>query len=122
VSDICSSKRKYPHVSAWQVVVPFPVITKGDYPVIESPPQVHDYESAVRFILWCVAVLGLGYHPDTPFAAYVDEHGQRTFGPKQADELDKWTTRAFEYCDPYEIGYDAFQHLLGTADREAQTD
>ena len=44
-----------------------------------TPPAVHDRKSAVHFVRWCVAVIGLGYHPDTPFAEYADHNGRAAF-------------------------------------------
>lgn len=77
-----------------------------------SPPEVQDHESAVRFVQWCVEVLGLGYHPDTPFSDYVDRDGRATFSSSEAARLEEAAERAFAFCDPYEIGQQEFERLL----------
>ena len=77
------------------------------------PPEVHDRESAVRFVKWCVAEIGLGYHPDTPFGDYVDGDGHASFSAEEAGLLDRLTDIAFEHCDPYEVGIDEFQQVIG---------
>ena len=77
-----------------------------------SPEEVHDRESAVRFIKWCVEVVGLGYHPDNSFADYVDGNGRATFSAGEATRLENLAERAFRHCDPYDIGHDEFQRLL----------
>ena len=70
--------------------------------VNQKPPEVRDRDSAIRFVEWCARRLGLGYHPDTPFADYVDGEGRPVFSPAQARCLDALTLQAFAYCDPYE--------------------
>ncbi len=42
-------------------------------------PDVHDRDSATQFVKWCVAQIGLGYHPDTRFADYVEDDGTPYF-------------------------------------------
>jgi hypothetical protein len=81
--------------------------------VATTPPSVHDRKSAVHFVRWCVAVIGLGYHPDDRFADYVAAGGRPTFRPKEAVRLEALAERAFAYCDPYEIGCAEFERLLG---------
>jgi hypothetical protein len=61
-------------------------------------------ESAEGFLAWCVDRLGLGFHPDTPFADYVDANGERCFDSVTAQQLDEQLQRAFAFCDPYEVG------------------
>jgi hypothetical protein len=78
-----------------------------------SAPKVHDRASAIRFVGWCVAVIGLGYHSDDRFADYVADDGRPTFRPKEAVRLEAPAERAFAYCDPYEIGCAEFERLLG---------
>jgi hypothetical protein len=51
------------------------------------PEEVYDRASVVRFVRWRVDVIGRGYHPDTPFAAYLDGDGQATFSPAEAPSL-----------------------------------
>ncbi len=79
-----------------------------------SPEEVHDRESAVCFIKWCVEVIGLGYHPDTHFADYVDRDGRAIFSTADAARLEELTECAFQHCDPYEVGQDEFHRLLNT--------
>jgi hypothetical protein len=77
---------------------------------------VHDCKSAVHFARWCLAVIGLAYHPDTPFAEYVDRNGQAAFSAAECARLEELAERAFEHCDPYAIGCEEFQRLLGADD------
>ena len=69
----------------------------------QESPQVYDRDSAIGFVEWCALRLGLGYHPDTPFADYVDGDGRPVFSPAQAHGLDALTEQAFAFCDPYEV-------------------
>jgi hypothetical protein len=86
-----------------------------------SPPEVQDRASAVRFVQWCVKMLGLGYHPDTPFADYVDRDGRATFTPAEAARLEEAGEQAFAFCDPYEAGQQEFERLLAQDLRRSQT-
>lgn len=78
----------------------------------ERPREVNDRATAIAFVRWCVGQLGLGYHPDTSFADYVDREGRATFPSEEARELDKLQDQAFEKCDPYEIGLAEIQKLV----------
>jgi hypothetical protein len=78
-----------------------------------NPPEVRDRETATRFVRWCVEQLGLGYHPDTRFADYVEEDGRPAFTPAQALQLDELTEKAFAFIDPYEVGMAEFKKLMG---------
>jgi hypothetical protein len=60
-----------------------------------SAPEVHDRASAIRFVRWCVATIGPGYHPDDRFAEYVAADGERAFRPKDAARLETLAERAF---------------------------
>jgi hypothetical protein len=82
------------------------------------PPEVHDRESAVRFVKWCVEEIGLGYHPDTQFADYVDGDGRASFSPADVARLEELAELAFEHCDPYEVGHDEFQRILREEGRQ----
>jgi hypothetical protein len=86
-----------------------------------SPEEVQDRESAVRFIKWCVERIGLGYHPDTPFADYGDRDGWATFSAPEAARLEELAARAFEHCDPYEIGEGELRRILATGASGPQT-
>lgn len=67
--------------------------------------DIKDSESAILFIEWCVRQIGLGFHPDTPFAEYV----QVDLGSDdEASLLDALMDKAFEFCDPYQVGMSAF--------------
>ncbi len=81
-----------------------------------TPPAAHDRKSAVHFVRWCVAVIGLVYHPDTPFAEYADHNGRAAFSAAEAVRLEELTELAFEHCNRYAIGHEAFQRLLGAGD------
>lgn len=78
----------------------------------QQPPEVHDHESAVEFIKWCIGRLGLGYHPDTDFDDYIDGNGNSVFTPAEARHLDEQTERAFGFCDPYDVGQHEFKKLM----------
>ena len=83
-----------------------------------QPLEVHDRESAVRFVQWCVEEIELGYHPDTQFADYVDGDGRASFSPADAARLEELAERAFEHCDPYDVGHDEFQRILREEGRQ----
>ena len=75
--------------------------SSSDFPI---PPDVHDRDSAAAFVRWCVSHIGLGYHPDTAFEDYIDSEGGASFTPEIARSLNELNARAFDFCDPYEIG------------------
>ena len=81
----------------------------SDFPI---PPDVHDRDSAATFVRWCVSHVGLGYHPDTAFEDYVDGDGRPSFTPEIAQSLNELNTRAFEFCDPYDIGLSEVRRKL----------
>lgn len=68
----------------------------------EPPANIEDADSARNFLRWCIDEIGLGFHPDTPFADYVDQAGNRCFQDDFARRLDLLNERVFEFCDPYE--------------------
>ena len=71
---------------------------------------VRDEVSAKAFLAWCVETIGLGFHPDTPFADYVDPDTEEpVFAEATARKLDRKMRRAFLYCDPYEVGFAMFE-------------
>jgi hypothetical protein len=75
---------------------------------------IRDRSTAERFIEWCVREIGLGFHPDTPFADYVTiASGTAVFSSDEAVRLDTLLDRAFEFCDPYEIGRLAQRRAMG---------
>lgn len=79
--------------------------------------SIKDYESAVRFITWCIQEIGLGFHPDTPFSDYITlEAGKPLFDEPTAERLDHLLERTFEYCDPYHVGLGLFQKSMGQID------
>ena len=53
------------------------------------PISISTETHARVFIKGCVEVLGLGYHPDTPFAEYVGQDGKRLFSRKDAARLER---------------------------------
>lgn len=77
-----------------------------------TPSFLNDREKAIQFVRWCVAELGLGYHPDTPFGKYVDEQGHARFTSAEVRQLVELQGHAFEFCDPYEIGLAEFQRVI----------
>lgn len=74
-----------------------------------DPPDVVDHDSAIGFIRWCVATIGRGYHPDTPFSEYVTPEGNRFFTASEAARLDELQNASFKWCDPYELGIAEFE-------------
>lgn len=78
---------------------------------LDRPFEVHDETTAVAFVQWCVATIGLGYHPDTSFQEYVEPDGKRCFSDRDAAELDRMQEVAFSWCDPYETGLQEFAKL-----------
>ncbi len=87
-----------------------------------TPPAVHDRKSAVHFVRWRVAAIGLGYHPDTSFAEYADRNGRAAFSAAESAWLEELVELAFEHCDPNAIGHEAFQRLLGADGGEPHVD
>ena len=79
---------------------------------MNSLPVVIDKASATAFVQWCVGRLGLGYHPDTPFADYIDTAGNAVFTPDEVAILNARQVAAFSFCDPYEVGMEEFQRLV----------
>jgi hypothetical protein len=77
-------------------------------------PKIDDEASASSFIAACVGKVGLGYHPDTPFAEYVAENGIRCFSDEEARSLDEATEVAFRHCDAYSVALEAAQRILKT--------
>ena len=79
-----------------------------------SHDPVIDRASAVAFVAACVDQIGPGYHPDTPFADYVDSAGARLFAEKHAAELDSATAAAFSFLgdDLYNAAARHQRHLL----------
>jgi hypothetical protein len=75
---------------------------------------VVDRDSAVDFVTACVNRIGAGYHPDTPFAEYVDAAGEPLFGEKDATELDSATDAAFSILgdDVYDVAARCQRQLL----------
>jgi hypothetical protein len=81
--------------------------------MITEAPDVHDRDSAIQFVQWCVAQIGLGYHPDTRFADYVEADGKPVFSADESKRLDDLTEKACGFIDPAEVGLIEFQKLLG---------
>jgi hypothetical protein len=74
----------------------------------QNPLAGNDRESATRFVRWCTERIGLGYHPDTRFADYVEADGSRVFTSEPARQLDEMTEKASADIDPYEVGVAEF--------------
>lgn len=77
----------------------------------DRPSTVHDGASAVAFIKWCIATIGLGYHPDTSFDQYVLADGARCFTDEETATLNALQSDAFNWCDPYEVGLQEFMSI-----------
>lgn len=80
----------------------------GDY----TPAMCED------FLRDSVRTVGLGFHPDTPFAEYVDDAGGRAFGDETAAVCEADLARAFELLGErvYDICADEQRRLMGAAD------
>jgi hypothetical protein len=76
-------------------------------------PSVRDARSTRRFVRWCVARIGLAYHPDTPFGDYSDSSGHPLFSPAEAEKLDQLSDSAFALCGDavYRMGMQEFSRL-----------
>jgi hypothetical protein len=56
----------------------------------------------------------LNFHPDDPFADYVNQKGERLFSDEEASQLDQVMEKCFEVCetvnvDIYQIGLEVQQ-------------
>jgi hypothetical protein len=80
---------------------------------MKPPFTILDSMSAAAFALWCVNLIGPGYHPDSPFSEYIDETGRPLFSPTESVFLDSLTDKSFSYCGDtlYEIA-EAQQRLM----------
>ena len=74
-----------------------------------------DAASAEEFIRRCVRSIGLGFHPDTPFADYDPPFTDYDppFTAADAAELDRRMDAAFDLLpDPYEVALDESRKSL----------
>jgi hypothetical protein len=67
--------------------------------------KVGEEQDAWDFLRWCVANLGVGFHPDTRFEEYQDETtGRPVYHPHEAAWLNDQMGRVFDLLpDPYEV-------------------
>ncbi len=73
-------------------------------------PTVTDEASARRAIWVLVAILEMGFHPDTRAADYTNRDGSRTFDPAQCAAVDAALEGAARYLDDeYEAGLDCMR-------------
>lgn len=62
------------------------------------------HRQADRFIRACVRYFGIGFHPDTRGAEYMDARTDLPcFTPERAARFDRRMAEAFTVCDPYDI-------------------
>lgn len=71
---------------------------------LEIPTQCDNEEQARACLAWFVDVLGLGFHPDTRGADYVNRDGSRVFNDAQAAAVDALLDRILAHVDPYDAG------------------
>ena len=65
------------------------VVNDGSKPCVEKElhtkyVSVSDIKSAQSFLRWCCSSIGLGFHPETDFADYIDDDGKPVFTRSQA--------------------------------------
>lgn len=60
---------------------------------------IKDQADVFAFFLYLQRDLGLNFHPDTPFANYVDREGKQVFTKEQCIELDVMLYNCFYACD-----------------------
>ncbi len=89
---------------------------------MSSASLIADRKSAIDFVQWYVAVLGPCYHPDTPFAEYLDGDGQAVFSAGESAWLDELTDCAFACCDLNTIGAAEFERIPGLYADPSQAD
>lgn len=69
--------------------------------------------TAGEFVEAMIAILGMGYHPDTAGADYVTDDGARVFSDECAREIDETTARLMaDGADLYDLGMEIFQGKL----------
>lgn len=57
-----------------------------------------------HFISQCVAELGMGFHPDTPFDDYINvQTGLPTYTPEQAEEREMQMGKAMQWCYEHDV-------------------
>jgi hypothetical protein len=80
---------------------------------MDLPTVAYDQESACGFIKWCVARIGLAYHPDTHFRDYLDHHQQALFLPEEVAVLEALASAAFDVLgdEVYTLGLNEFERL-----------
>lgn len=78
---------------------------------VSSAPSVTDAAAAEAFVRWCCRAIGRGFHPDTPFADYVEGgDGSPTFGDADAATLQDRMDAAFGLLDdPSAVALDEFE-------------
>jgi hypothetical protein len=79
----------------------------------ELPPSVMSTGDMFRLADWCMAHLGLAYHPDTRAAEYVTDDGSQYFDSKTAALLDRLHDEAFALPDADQIYQYGMERFLG---------
>ncbi|MFT3881359.1 MAG: hypothetical protein QM703_17050 [Gemmatales bacterium] len=59
------------------------------------PNAIRSVSDAEMLVDWCLDTIGLGYHPDTVAADYIDDTGKQAFTIQEATELDWLHEKAF---------------------------
>lgn len=84
-------------------------------PNCELPDSISCVADAEALVDWCIAKVGLGYHPDTPAATYSTDDGTGCFTEAQAERLDQLHDDAFVagYADAmYKHGLGRFHGIM----------
>ena len=64
---------------------------------LNLPLSISSHSDLVKFIEFCINILGGGFHPDTPFDDYVNlETNEPTFSQAEVVALDVLMEQAFE--------------------------
>ena len=72
--------------------------------------DVFNLDEAEHFVRWAARDIGLGFHPDTRFADYVDLSGSRLFSDDTAKRCDDYMADSFGFgMDPYQVAIDEWE-------------
>jgi hypothetical protein len=75
--------------------------------------RVKTLEDAKTFFKWAGDNIGGGFHPDTPFAEYVDNGGEELFNPEEAERYDGLMDEARDVFADEEEMYECLESVTG---------
>jgi hypothetical protein len=84
--------------------------------VTALPRDILSAMDAENLVDWCLENIGLGYHPDTVAADYIDAEGRRAFSETEAIKLDRLHEEAFAAGfgeRMYDHGVDGMRSIMG---------